>query len=603
MNLVSILTNAPSPLRLINGVRKAAVTLTRQAVKGAVNYPGMVEQAAAMYADNVLIKYQDRQLTYAGFNGRCNQIARYLKAQGLGSGDVIALYMENRLEYLLYMTAITKTGAVAALINHSQQGKVLTHSINLVSARAVIAGEELLEPLSAVTDSLDYPADVFAVPDPESKSNELISGYVNIEQALRDYSEDNLPEVAQIDADSPCLYIYTSGTTGLPKAAIQRHKKLAGLATGLGMLSGAVTSRDTVYSTLPLYHGTALFFSWLSVFANGATLAIRRKFSASEFWQDVIDYDATVFVYVGELCRYLLNQRESPLDRQHRVHLVTGNGLRPDLWDEFKSRFGIREIREFYGSSEGNLACYNLFNQDKTMGMVLGSYAVVKIDTESEEPVKDSNGHLIRCDKGEPGLLLGRITRVTPFDGYTDEEKNESKVIHDAFRSGDAWFNTGDLVKEQGWRHLQFVDRLGDTYRWKGENVSTGEVEMIVNQYPRIRESIAYGVEIPDTNGRAGMVAVVLEENEQSLDAGGLYQYLKAELPSYAVPVFVRTLNSVSATGTFKYQRNHLKKQGYDKSSFDDSSDEVYVALPGSDSYCPLTDEVFEKLKQGEYRF
>lgn len=603
MNVISLIKNAPGPLTLLNSTKKAAVSLTRQWLQGAVNYPGFVEQAVALYPDQVLIKQGDEVITYRQFNERCNQAAHYLKQQGLRNGDVIALFMENRPEYLIYLTAITKLGATAALINNAQQGKVLTHSLTLVAAKAVIVGDEVAQPLQEVLSGINPAPRVFAVPDPETRGDKLACEFENIETACANCSRDNLPDTRDIDPDSPCFYIYTSGTTGLPKASIQRHKKLMGLVVGLGMLSGAAGSKDTIYSTLPLYHATALYFSWLTVLANGASLAIRRKFSASEFWRDIIRYDATIFVYVGELCRYLLNQPESPLDRQHKVRLITGNGLRPELWEPFKSRFNIPEVREFYGSSEGNLACYNLFNQDQTMGMVLGSYAVVKIDTESEEPIRDSQGFMVKSPRGEPGLLLGRITKVTPFDGYTDPGKNESKIFHDVFKPGDAWFNTGDLVKDQGYRHLQFVDRLGDTFRWKGENVSTGEVEMIVNQFSDISESIAYGVEIPDTNGRAGMVAVVLKEGVATLDHEKLYAYLKKELPAYAVPVFIRTLNSVNATGTFKYQRTHLKQQSYHPDQFESADDLLYVALPGENSYCEATDAVIKKIDNGEYRF
>ena len=603
MNVMSLIKNAPGPLTLLSGTRKAAVSLTRQWLHGAVNYPGFVEQAAAIYGDNVLIKHGDDSMTYREFNERCNQIAHFLKLQGLRSGDVIALFMENRPEYLIYLTAISKLGATAALINNAQQGKVLTHSLNLVAAKAVIVGDEVSEPLQAVLGGMHPAPGVFAVPDPDTRGDVLTCDFENIDSASRQCSRENLPDTRDIDPDSPCLYIYTSGTTGLPKASIQRHKKLMGLVVGLGMMSGAASSKDTIYSTLPLYHATALYFSWLTVLANGASLAIRRKFSASEFWQDIIHYDATIFVYVGELCRYLLNQPESPLDKQHNVRLITGNGLRPELWDAFKSRFNIAEVREFYGSSEGNLACYNLFNQDQTMGMVLGSYAVVKIDTETEEPLRDSQGFLVKSERGEPGLLLGRITKVTPFDGYTDPEKNESTILHNVFKEGDAWFNTGDLVKDQGFRHLQFVDRLGDTFRWKGENVSTGEVEMIVNQFPDISESITYGVEIPDTNGRAGMTAVVLKEGVSTLDCDKLYDYLKKELPAYAIPVFIRTLTSVNATGTFKYQRTHLKQQSYHPERFESSGDRLYVALPGEKSYCEATNAMIKKIDNGDYRF
>lgn len=604
---VSILRNAPKPLETIRNLYKAARFLGHQGLHGRSNYATFIEYAAQIYPDNILIKHHNTRLSYRQFNQEVNRIAHYLSQQGFGCGDVIGLFMENRPEYLIYLSAISKTGATAALINNAQHGKVLTHSINLVSPVAVIAGSEVARHLVTVIPDIDLPSGkslrVFEVVDSDAAEPALSGQFNDIAAAAASCSVENPAVSHTIDPESPCLYIYTSGTTGLPKASIQRHKKLVGLVTALGMLAGSATSKDTVYSTLPLYHGTALYFSWLTVLANGASLAIRRKFSASEFWHDVIHYRATIFVYVGELCRYLLNRPESPEDTQHQIRLITGNGMRPELWEPFRKRFNIQEVREFYGSSEGNLACYNLFNQSQTMGVVLGSYAIAKIDAETEEPLRSANGMLIKCRKGEPGLLLGRITRLTPFDGYTDPGKNTSKIIHDAFRQGDAWFNTGDLVKNQGFRHLQFVDRLGDTFRWKGENVSTGEVEMIVNQFPGISESITYGVEIPGTNGRAGMTALVLRNTDTLPDMKQLYQYLKSQLPTYAVPIFIRTLNSVDATGTFKYQRSRLKQASYHQDHFEHENDRAFVALPGSEGYCEITAGIAQRIDKGGYRF
>ena len=604
----SIIKQAPKVLRSLKGVKTAFRFASSIRGKQYLNYAFAIEQAAARYPDNVLIKYNDRIVRYRKFNEQANKAAHYLVASGIKPGDVVALFMENRPEYLCYMAAISKTGAVAALINNSQSGKVLIHSLNLVSAKAVIAGEEVVAAIDSIKKDGQTDAEVLIVPDPDSQwlSNNPGHGYTDLEAECSSYPVDNLEQTKKIEPDSPCLYVYTSGTTGLPKASIQKHKKIMGIYLGLGMFIGRMDASDTVYSSLPLYHATALYLCWLPALANGASIAIRKKFSASEFWSDVRKFDATAFGYVGELCRYLMNQPPSNLDTQHNVRMITGNGLRPDLWNEFKERFDIDEVREFYGASEGNIVCYNLFNQNQTVGMTLGSYAVVKFDNESELPVKDSRGMLVKADQGEPGLLLGRITKITPFDGYTDESKNQGKVFNDVLEPGDSWFNTGDIVKDIGCRHLQFVDRTGDTYRWKGENVSTTEVEMIVNQQESIAESIAYGVEVPGTNGRAGMVAITFKDNvkgnvkgnEQPFDGKEFFSVLSAELPSYAVPLFVRILTSVDATGTFKYQRTHLKSDSYTT----DKSD-IYVALPGSKEYVLINKALIDGIDAGKYRF
>ena len=597
-----VLRNGSNALQPIKGLRNIAGYIADKDARKSLNYPLLVEHATKKYGNRVAIKYQDQQITYREFNQRANQVAHFLSRQGLGEGDVIALFMENRPEYLIYMTAISKIGAVAALINNSQRHKVLIHSLTLVDAKAIVVGEEVAEALQEVWQDLTQAYPAFLVPDTDAKwSNSNVMPICNIHEESSDYPNYNLAVTSRISNEAPCLYIYTSGTTGLPKASIQKHRKIGVITLGLGMLLSSVRKEDTVYNCLPLYHATGLFFSWFAVIANGASIAIRKRFSASEFWSDINKHNATIFVYIGELCRYLLNQPQRPEERQHKLRLATGNGLRPDLWDEFKSRFQIKEIREFYGSSEGNVVCYNLFNQRQTMGMALGAYAIVKVDTETELPIRDNNGHLIKTEVGEPGLLLGKITKATPFEGYTDQSKNESKIIQNAFDDGDAWFNSGDIVKNLGFRHLQFVDRTGDTYRWKGENVSTGEVEMFVNQFPGVEEAIAYGVEIPNTNGRAGMVAI--REQESGVDYKNLYQFLKNELPQYAIPVFVRTLSSIDATGTFKYQRTSLKKEAFKQPEFDNKNDKVYVLLPGSNSYEPVDEEILGKIEESQYKF
>ncbi|OUS24494.1 long-chain-acyl-CoA synthetase [Gammaproteobacteria bacterium 45_16_T64] len=594
----SIGKQAPKLLRPLWGLKNTLKFTSKVRGKGNLNYAFAVEHAANLYPNNVLIKYENQTITYREFNERANQVSHCLISRGVKSGDVVALFLENRPEFLINMAAIAKAGAVAALINNSQTGKVLAHSLNLVSAKTVIVGEELVAALKDVEGDVESLTDILMDPDDDTpwKTEHRDIGYKNLDKLRAEFPTTNPSQTTEITPDAPCLYVYTSGTTGLPKASIQKHKKIMGIYFGLGMLMGRVETSDTIYSSLPLYHATALYLCWLPALANGGSIAIRKKFSVSEFWSDIRKYDATAFGYVGELCRYLMNQPPGELDKQHNVKMVTGNGLRPDLWKEFKNRFGIDDVREFYGSSEGNIVCYNLLNQDQTVGMTIGSYATVQFDNETEEPIMDGEGFLKKTKRGQAGLLLGRITKVTPFEGYTDPSKNQGKIFKDVFKKGDAWFNTGDLVKDIGFRHLQFVDRTGDTYRWKGENVSTTEVEMIVNQHESIAEAIAYGVEIPNTNGRAGMVAITLQPDVTELDLQSLYDHLKSELPGYAVPLFIRILSKVDSTGTFKYQRTTLKKESYE-------IDGVYAALPGNKHYVTVDESVVKGIAEGKYRY
>ena len=357
-----------------------------------------------------------------------------------------------------------------------------------------------------------------------------------------------------------------------------------------------------MYVTLPLYHATGIVVCWCGVIAGHATLALRRKFSTSSFWKDVQKFDASAIGYVGELCRYLMDAPTSENEQRHRVKKMIGNGMRPNIWDKYKARFGVEEILELYASSEGNVGFSNVFNFDNTVGFSPTPYAIVEFDKESNSPVKDAKGWCKKVKKGEVGLLIGKITRRSPFDGYTDPEKNKSVIMKDVFKHGDSFFNTGDLVRDIGFRHAQFVDRLGDTFRWKGENVSTTEVENAVSEYEKIAEAVVYGVEIPNTNGRAGMAAITLSEGttltEQDLQQ--MATEFKKCVPAYAVPVFLRIQKQVETTGTFKYQKNKLKEQSFDPNKNDER---LLVLLPNATGYCDLTPEIFSNIEAYQYRF
>ena len=339
---------------------------------------------------------------------------------------------------------------------------------------------------------------------------------------------------------------------------------------------------------------------WSAALANGAAMAIRRKFSASHFWEDTRKFNATAFNYIGETTRYLMNQPAKPDDRNNPVEKIVGNGLRPDIWKPFKKRFGISKVYEFYGATEMLLAFYNLLNLDNTMGFNLDPYAIVRYDLDTDEPVRSKNGFFEKVDRGEAGLLLGEILDRTPFAGYTDEASSRKKIFRDVFAPGDMWLNTGDMVRDLGFRHAQFVDRLGDTFRWKGENVSTAEVEEIVNSFPDISHSAVYGVVIQGTDGRAGMASLVPSVPVPQFDFQGFCDHLHRALPSYAVPIFIRIKTEFDTTDTHKIKKTDLKKEGFD---LDQLSDPVYVLLPGSNEYTPLTREIHEGIIQGQYRF
>ena len=464
-------------------------------------------------------------------------------------GDAIAVLLDNRPELLATVVGAAKVGVACAMLNTSQKGKVLAHSINLIQPRMLVVGAELVDHAEGVRDEIQLrhtkPLQYLADANTLNTFGEEPQGYTNMALEVSQRSSTRPMLSNNVTMGDTAVYLYTSGTTGLPKAAPGSHRKFIRAYGGFGMLSLAMEPEDVLYCTLPLYHGTALLVCWGSVLAGGSAIALRRKFSASAFWDDVRKYNATTFGYVGELCRYLLNQPPSEQDRNHHLTKMIGNGLRPSIWTEFKERFGIDKVAELYASSEGNIGFSNFFNMDNTVGFSTAPYKLVKYHEGTRDPIRNNKGRLEEVKKGQPGLLIGEINKKWAFEGYTQKEATEKSILRDAFKKGDAWFNTGDVLKEIGCRHLQFVDRMGDTFRWKGENVSTTEVENIIDGSGMVQEAIVYGVEIPKTNGKAGMVTLVPQNPEAEFDPDKLFAYLQDNLPPYAIPVFVRVTHAI----------------------------------------------------------
>ena len=498
------------------------------------------------------------------------------------------------------MLAVAKLGGICAMLNTAQTQGALVHSLTLVKPVAIVVGAELLSPYAAVRDQVQIPAERtwFVADQPGSR---VPDGYIDLMAASAESPVDNPASSAQVFFHDPCFYIYTSGTTGLPKAGIMKHGRWTKTAVSFGSIALDMGPQDVLYCTLPLYHATGLCVCWGAAIIGASGFAIRRKFSASQFWDDARQFKATTLGYVGELCRYLLDQPASAQDRDNQVTKMVGNGLRPGVWAQFKQRYGVEHICELYAASDGNIGFTNVLNFDNTIGFCLQHWALVDYAHDTGEPLRGNNGFMVKVPTGGQGLLLARIDDKSPFDGYTDPEKNRKVVLTDVFEKGDRYFNTGDLVRSIGFGHAQFVDRLGDTYRWKGENVSTTEVENVLLKHPQIAEVVAYGVEIDNTNGRAGMVAITPSESLASLDMRELLQFAHGQLPPYAVPLFLRIKVKMETTGTFKYQKVKLKEQGFDPDKA--GNDPVYAWLPGSDSYVPVTGQLLAQIQGGQFRY
>ncbi len=583
--LRGVLRTLPDTLKVNGGLLNLALARAERSQSIGRRF----EQLAQRQPQHPAVQCGDRRWSYAEFNAWANQIAAVLRAQGVRHGDAVGILIENRAEALACVLATVKLGAIAGMLNHQQRGDVLAHSLKLTRAKLLIAGEECMA-------ALDDPAiDLHGKGLLWDGNGSAPQGWMNLRELTAAASADNPPETAAVKMKDPCFYIFTSGTTGLPKASVMTHYRWWRGMAGMGQMTLRLDRDDVLYCCLPIYHNNALTVSWGAVLGGGATLALGRKFSATRFWDDIRRTRATAFCYIGELCRYLLNQPSSATDRDNGVRVIVGNGLRAEIWEDFQNRFGIERVCEFYGASESNVAFANGFDVARTAGFCPLPFAVVAFDADAETPVRDARGFMRKVAVGEVGLLISEITTSAPFDGYTDAKATQSKLLANVFKRGDSWFNTGDLVLNQGYRHIQFVDRIGDTFRWKGENVATTEVEAAIERCAGVAQAIVYGVQIPQADGRAGMAALTLHEPLADTQLTALATQLTAALPAYAVPVFLR-LAEAELTSTFKVRKGPLKEQGFDPARVDGP---VYVLLDRQRGYERLTPDIWVRIQQG----
>jgi len=593
------LTEVPTLLKLKKG-------MAPRGLEEKDSFAAQVERNAEAYGERTAIVFEGQSLTWGEFNTLSNRYAHAFSERGLGRGDTASVIMENRVEFLATVVALNKLGVTGALINTNLRGRPLEHCISITNSRTCIFGEELGDALNEVKTDLPLREGEDYVYVPDAGASPAPNWAVDLAEASASADGGNPASTREITLGEKGLYIFTSGTTGLPKAAVLSNRRY--LASG-GLAAQALlrcTPEDRLYICLPLYHGTGLMIGVGAAFASGASMFIRRKFSASNFLKEVREHNTNCLVYIGELCRYLTNTPEQPDDHVNPLTRAVGNGLRPDVWMRFKERFGLKRISEFYGASEGNVAFANLLNKNRTIGMTASRVALVRYDVHNDEIIKDADGHCIEVEPGDPGLLLGHISPEAIFEGYTDDAATEKKIVRNAFEEGDAWFNSGDLLKEidvgfsLGYPHYQFVDRVGDTFRWKSENVSTNEVGEILNGYAQTRICNVYGVSIPGADGRAGMAAMTLNDPAESLDVDAFSAYVRDNLPGYAQPVFVRIQQDIDVTGTFKMVKGDLKEQAYDLTKV---SDPIYVMKPGGHTYERLDEEYAHRLANGAAGF
>lgn len=537
-------------------------------------------------------------ITYQDVEDFSNRASRFYKSLGLTKGDAVAIFLETRVEYPAVWLGLNKIGGVGALINTNQRTQVLEHSLKISGAKFIVYGTELTPALAEIKDTLKG-ITFFHIGNGETVCNS--KSFVD---EIGKFPALPLEEKFEKAITDKFLYIYTSGTTGLPKAAILTHARFYVMCLAAS-LNFRLRESDITYTTLPLYHTAGGLLGVGQVLLNGGTTVFRGKFSASNFWTDCIKYKCTVAQYIGEMCRYLLSQPARPTDRQHSVRVMMGNGLRAQVWEAFVNRFGIERIGEFYGATESNAAVVNGWNYPGACGYIpwfarpFYPVALIKVDEYTNEPIRGPDGLCVACQSGEPGLVVGKIQKrpTSHFNGYIDKEATEKKILHDVFKKGDKVFNSGDILVKDEYGYVFFKDRTGDTFRWRGENVATSEVEAIISNIAGLKAATVYGVQIPNTEGRAGMAAIV--DVDRVLDMDRLNEGIQKNLPSYARPIFVRVINRIPMTSTFKIQKMALQKDGYDISKI---SDPLFIYDSSKTRYVPLTEDLYNDIMNNKLR-
>ena len=554
---------------------------------------------AARQPDRPALLSDDETFSYGDFNERINRYARWAISQGLAKGDTVCLLLRGQPDYLAAWLGITQVGAVAALINTKLVGSSLAHCIDLADASHVIVGRDLAGAFRDVLPSLKRA--------PKVSWHGADATEAGIESALSGFDSSPLTatERGGVTINDRALLIYTSGTTGLPKAASISHRRILNWGGWFAGLTDA-SPADRLFDCLPLFHSVGGVVAPCSMLAAGASVVIADRFSAGSFWSDVARWDCTLFQYIGELCRYLLKAPVSESETRHRLRLACGNGLRGDIWEAFQARFAIPQILEFYAATEGNFSLYNVEGKPGAIGRIPPLLAhrfpasIIRIDPETLTPLRNADGLCVPCAIGEAGEAIGRIGTAEEaggrFEGYTNAAETEKKVLRDVFAKGDAWFRTGDLMKIDDGGFFHFVDRLGDTFRWKGENVATSEVNEAILECPGVIEAVTYGVLVPGADGRAGMAAIVTNDR---FDLGKFRDHLSQRLPAYACPAFIRLNAALESTETFKQKKHDLIRAGFDPREV---ADPLFFREPKSGNFLPLDADAHAGLVQGTIR-
>ncbi|XP_055754293.1 long-chain fatty acid transport protein 1-like [Salvelinus fontinalis] len=568
------------------------------------NIPSIFAQTVKQHPNKPALIYDatGETWTFTQLDLLSNAVAQWALAQGWTPGDVVALFMESRPLQVALWLGLAKVGVEAALINFNLQRDALLHCVGVSASRGIVFGAELAGAMLEVSSSLS-PSMV-----------RFCTGELSVD-CLASLAAQNLDYIlasAPTLPPPPCIppksfndrlfYIYTSGTTGLPKAAIVVHSRYYRIAA-FGYHAFRMRQDDIIYDCLPLYHSAGNIMGVGQCLINGLTVVVKKKFSASRFWEDCIKHNCTVVQYIGEICRYLLSQPVRPSEKGHRVRLAVGNGLRPSVWEAFTERFRVAQVGEFYGATECNCSIANMDGKVGACGfnsrILPNVYPIrlMKVDEETTELVRDRHGLCVPCRPGEPGLLVGRINQQDPlrrFDGYANQDATRKKIANSVFKKNDSAYLSGDVLVMDELGYMYFRDRSGDTFRWRGENVSTTEVEGTLSGLLGQADVAVYGVAVPDVEGKAGMAAIA--DPTGTFDCDAFLREVQQALPPYARPVFLRISPQVDTTGTFKIQKTRLQREGYDPRL---STDQIYFLNSRAGRYEAVNEELHSAIVEG----
>ncbi|XP_059473043.1 long-chain fatty acid transport protein 1-like [Neocloeon triangulifer] len=569
----------------------------------------MLSVLARNRPNDAVLLYDEHVWTYKQLDEFSWQIAQYFHKMGFKQGDVVALLSTNRPEYAAFWIGLSRLGVVTALVNTSLRNMALEHSLNVVNTKAVVVSADLCEGICEIKKLIPGDCKLFKFCGADQSFDGACDDFIFLNPLLEREPLTPIEGLSPPSYDSELLYIYTSGTTGLPKAAIMKTSRYLGVVLAAVHL-GQLTAKDRMYTPLPLYHSAGSIVGVGPAITHGLSCVLRGKFSASKYWENCAKYKCTVAQYIGEMCRYLLASPATQFDKKHQVEKMFGNGLKSNIWQNFLDRFAVPKVVEFYGSTEGNCSIVNYEGKVGAVGFlpnILPTFAsplaLVKVNEQTGELIRSGKDNLcIRCEPGEPGMIIGKIKdseASRQYHGYVDKSDSAKKVAHDVFEKGDKYFMSGDILVCDELGYLYFKDRTGDTFRWKGENVSTAEVENAITSAAGLRDACVYGVEILGTDGRAGMATIV--DSDSTLDLDALAKSLARLIPSYAQPIFLRIAKNIDMTSTFKLKKIELQRDAFDPAKV--NGDALYIRKGKLAHYEKLTPQLYQDILLGNIKF